>query len=72
MRLTFENSEGEERIIADVGNEEEAIQEINKFCSDRNYKIRYIRSWEVNNTVHYDVGSWSEFFYLHLKEDGNG
>lgn len=69
LRLTFKNSRGEEREIADVANKEQAIQEINKFCSDRKYTIYYVRNWEKDNIVHYDVGSWSEFFYLYLKEE---
>ena len=28
-----------------------------------NYRIYYIRNWEdPDGTIHYDVGSWSEFF----------
>lgn len=43
MRLTFKNSK-EEREIADVDDKEQAMQEINKFCSDRNYTIYYVRN----------------------------
>jgi hypothetical protein len=65
MKLYFENSYGERRIIAEPITEIEAWKEVNKFCEDRNFKIHYIRSWqnEKDEKV-YDVGSWSEFFYL--------
>lgn len=65
MKLYFENSYGERRIIAEPKNENEAWKEINKFCDDRNFKIYYIRSWRNDKDEKvYDVGSWSEFFYL--------
>ena len=41
MKLYFENSQGKERLIAEVANEEEAYKEINKFCEERNFKIYY-------------------------------
>lgn len=67
MKLYFENSSGQRRIVADVSSKEEAINEIYNFCNDRNYKIYYVRSWETpEGFVEYDVGSWSEFFYLEI------
>ena len=43
------------------------IDEIYNFCNDRNFKIYYVRSWELpEGFVKYDVGSWSEFFYLEV------
>lgn len=64
MNLIFENSHGEERIIANPKTEKEAIKEIYKFCEERNFKIYYVRIWESNNRKHYDVGSHTEFFHL--------
>lgn len=64
MKLYFENSQGIERVIAEVANEEEAYKEINKFCEERNFKIYYVRTWMSNGRKTYDVGSHSEFFYL--------
>ena len=41
------------------------MREIHKFCNDRNFKIYYTRSWRDDDGLKvYDVGSWSEFFYL--------
>ena len=69
MKLYFENSRGERRIIAEPKTEEEADKEIHKFCSDRNFKIYYIRNWRDDNGLKvYDVGSHTEFFYLFDKE----
>jgi hypothetical protein len=63
MKLIFENSQGIERVIAEVADEKEAIREIHEFCEDRNFKIYYTRTWTENGRKTFDVGSWSEFFY---------
>ena len=64
MKLYFENSNGESRVIAEPQTEEEAMKEINKFCEDRNFKIYYVRIWQTENGLKYDVGSHTEFFIL--------
>ncbi len=65
MKLYFENSYGERRVIAEPKTKEEAMREIHKFCDDRNFKIYYTRSWRNEEGLKvYDVGSWSEFFLL--------
>lgn len=68
MKLYFENSQGVERVIAEVANEEEAYKEINKFCEERNFEIYYVRTWMSNGRKVYDVGSHTEFFYLATNE----
>lgn len=68
MKLYFENSQGEERVVAEVANEEEAYKEINKFCKERNFEIYYVRTWMSNGRKKYDVGSHTEFFYLATNE----
>lgn len=68
MKLYFENSYGERRVIAEPETEDEAMKEIYKFCEDRNFKIYYVRTWiESNGLKVYDCGSWFEFFYLDSK-----
>ena len=65
MKLYFENSHGERRVIAEPATEESAMREIRKFCEDRNFKIYYTRSWMTSNGLKkFDCGSWTEFFYL--------
>lgn len=64
MRLIFQNSFGEERVIAEPSNRKEAFKEINKFLNDHNYKSYYTNIHEVDGRLRIDVGSWSEFFYL--------
>ena len=72
MKLVFENSHGKEKVITEVENEEEAINEIYKFVDEcnakrthgKNFEIYYIRSWEYNGKKTYDVGSHTEFFHL--------
>lgn len=68
MKLIFKNSRGVERIIAYPRNEEEAMNEIYKFCEERNFKIYYVRTWMSGNRKKYDVGSHTEFFYLETME----
>ena len=69
MRLTFENSFGEERELAIVSSEEEAFQKIQKFLSDHNFKSYYTRITFLEPTRRmYDVGSHTEFFYLYAEE----
>ena len=65
MKLYFENSKGVRRVIAEPQTEDEAYKEIYKFCEDRNFKIYYVKTHtEPDGLKCYDVGSWSEFFYL--------
>ena len=67
--LWFQNSLGQERIIMEVNNFNDVFTGIRNFLNDHNYKSYYIRSWEEDGRIKYDVGSWSEFFYTDLKED---
>lgn len=65
MNLYFSNSKKQERLIATPATEKEALSEMKKFCEERNFEIHYYRSWAVGDRRRcYDVGSWSEFFYL--------
>ena len=69
MKLYFENSRRERRLIAEPNNEKEAYEEINKFCDDRNFTIYYIRTWVGDDGLKvFDVGSHFEFFYLDMEE----
>lgn len=70
MKLYFENSMGERRLIAEPTTEEEANKEIHKFCENRNFKIYYTRSWRDDDGLKvFDVGSHTEFFYLDDKNE---
>ena len=64
MKLIFQNSRGEERVIAEPRNKKEAVKEINKFLDEHNFKSYYTRIWEENGRLKYDVGSHTEFFFL--------
>jgi hypothetical protein len=72
MKLIFENSYGEERVIAEVKDENEAMKEIHKFIDECNakrtdgkkFEIYYIRSWEHNGRKTFDIGSYTEFFHV--------
>ena len=64
MKLLFQNSLGEERVVAEVNSYAEATEEINRFLSVHNFVSYYTRVSEENNRLKFDVGSWSEFFFL--------
>ena len=65
MKLFFQNSRGEERVIAEPSNREEVNKEINKFLDDHNYKSYYQNVCEDDNgRLRIDVGSWSEFMII--------
>lgn len=65
MKLYFENSSGERRIIAEPNTEEGAMETIHAFCEERNFRIYYVRIWRDKEGLKvYDVGSHTEFFYL--------
>ena len=64
MKLYFQNSRGEERLIAEPSNKEEVNKEINKFLDNHNFKSYYTRVWVADNKMIFDVGSHTEFFIL--------
>lgn len=68
MRVTFESRNGEEKDIGFAENEKEALDIINKFLEDHNYKSYYQRRAFIEEKQRYwiDVGSWSEFFYIYI------
>lgn len=71
MILTFENTYGVERTIANVLSEEEAFREIHKFLREHNFKSYYTKITRIgdDHTI-YDVGSYTEFFHLYNKDSG--
>lgn len=63
MRLYFQNSRKERRLIGEPRTEEETMKIIYDFCVERNFKIPYMRTWvTLDGEKYYDCGSWSEFF----------
>jgi hypothetical protein len=62
MKLFFRNSNGQDRLIAEPSNIEEILTEIRKFLEEHNYKSPYMRVIQGDNSITFDVGSWSEFF----------
>ena len=70
----FENSYGQERVIAEVQTMSEALDAIHEFLVEREYKSYYTRFWieetEYENepcvVLTFDVGSWSEFFHVYF------
>lgn len=63
MKLYFENSIGERRLIGEPATHEESSKIYHKFCADRNFHIYYVRSWTTKNGErYYDVGSHTEYF----------
>lgn len=70
----FENSYGQERVIAEVQTMSEALDAIHDFLVEREYKSYYTRFWiedkpndnEPCYALTFDVGSWSEFFHIYF------
>lgn len=63
MKLYFENSCGERRLIGEPQSAEESQKIIYNFCAERNFKIYYVRTWTTpDGEKYYDVGSHTEFF----------
>ena len=67
--LYFERSNGEMVLLAENVNNDEAFKKIHEFLDQHNYKSYYTRICQHENEIHYDVGSWSEFFCLKLREE---
>lgn len=63
MTLWFENSYGYWRPICDCANKIDVGIAIRKFLDEHHFDSHYIRTWTSDGFVHYDVGSWSEFFH---------
>lgn len=70
MKLYFENSWGERRLIGEPETIIEGQAIIRQFCAERNYEIPYFRWWVEGNEVCVDTGSHSEFFY-YQNDDGS-
>lgn len=65
MYLYFENSFGNRRLISQSDNKSELIQKIIDMCQKNNFKVFYMRILQISEDIEqYDVGSWSEFFYI--------
>lgn len=64
----FKRSNGERILLAENVNQKAAFAAMSKFLDDHNYKSYYTRTWEKDNELWMDVGSWSEFFVLAYKE----
>ena len=63
MKLYFENSRGERRLIGKPNSSEESMKIIYDFCEERNFKIYYVRTWVTPDGEKWlDVGSHTEFF----------
>ena len=80
MKLYFENAAGVSREIATCADEKEVFKEIHKFVNkcnkdrpkEKEFKIHYVREWVEDGKTWYDVGSWSEFFYVDKELYPNG
>lgn len=69
MKLTFINSQREERELGVFKNVEEVNKCIFKFLEDHNFTSHYTRISHLKTKFVYDVGSWSEFFVLYNDDD---
>lgn len=65
MYLYFKNSKGELKLISESEDKTELIKEMVKMRENNNFNIFYTRIIQISDDLEqYDVGSWSEFFYI--------
>lgn len=63
MKLYFQNSRGERRLIGEPESHEESSKIYQQFCEEHNFKIYYVRHWTTDKGErYYDVGSHCEYF----------
>ena len=64
--LYFIRSNGEHLLVEPKIAECDVVKFIKKFIKEKNpkFKTYYIRSWETEDGIMYDVGSHTEFFIL--------
>ena len=64
--LYFIRSNGERILVESKIKEDNTIKFIKKFVKEKNpnFEIYYIRSWETEEGIMYDVSSHTEFFLL--------
>ena len=62
MKLYFEDSYRQRRLIGEPKTSEESLDIIFNFLKERNFKSYYVRQWMTpEGEKMYDVGSHSEF-----------
>lgn len=68
MKVYFSNANKDERFLATCNDDNQVFEVIKEFCYERDYNIPYFRCWEKDvdgkKRTWYDVGSWSEFFFV--------
>ena len=65
VKLYFRNSNNDLRFLGEPESKHEAWKLISKFLKEHNWKCYYVRNWITpDGTLHYDVGSHTEFFEL--------
>lgn len=68
--LYFLDNENNKRFVCDKITEDNVLNKISKYVKKLNpkFKIYYYRNWNVEidgiKVTEYDVGSYSEFFYV--------
>ena len=71
MKLYFENSYGERKLIGKPKTSAKSWKMIFKYCKRRNYQIPYVRTWTTPEGERwYDVGSHTQFF-VEVEDNGN-
>ena len=64
MKLLFQSSNGNERVVSEVNSWCDVCKGINKFLDEHNFKSYYQRLWQKEDRVYVDVGSHTEFFIV--------
>lgn len=71
MNVFFKRGNGEYEFVKAVANEAEGWNAVRDDIKRRNpnYTVHYVRQWESDGDIWYDVGSWSEFYVLRGKDN---
>lgn len=66
MYLYFQRSNGDLVLVSEKADKDNVHKLINEDLKKRNpkFKVYYIRSMKHTAGIEYDVGSWSEFYWL--------
>ena len=64
IAINFRNSYDEDKVIGYADNYQDVSKVIQDFLKEKNYKSYYTRTWESDNKTWFDVGSYSEFFWV--------
>ena len=68
IKVIFKDSNGQERLLANVETEQDGQKVINDFLAEHNFVSYYQNIYALGNRKYIDVGSWSEKFIFEYEK----